>query len=87
MAATAARAALASGKAKDLKLAHKLFMKDNKTVFKVLRSMPGADYKSDDRRERLVSLCHDIDLQKLTFEACMNKKLVAVRPLAHRGSP
>ncbi|MDM7930578.1 geranylgeranyl diphosphate reductase [Tabrizicola sp.] len=83
VAATAAQAALASGKARDLKLARKLFMKDNKTVFKVLRSMQDAYYKSDDRRERFVSLCHDIDVQKLTFEAYMNKKLVAARPLAH----
>lgn len=83
VAATAAQAALASGKAKDLMLARKLFMRDNKTVFKVLRSMQDAYYKSDERRERFVSLCHDIDVQKLTFEAYMNKKLVAARPLAH----
>jgi geranylgeranyl reductase len=83
VAATAAQAALASGKAADLKLARKLFMRDNKTVFKVLRSMQDAYYKSDDRRERFVSLCHDIDVQRLTFEAYMNKKLVAARPLAH----
>lgn len=83
VAATAAQAALASGRAKDLRLARKLFMKDNKTVFKVLRSMQDAYYKSDDRRERFVSLCHDVDVQKLTFEAYMNKKLVAARPLAH----
>jgi geranylgeranyl diphosphate/geranylgeranyl-bacteriochlorophyllide a reductase len=83
VAATAAQAALASGKAADLKLARKLFMRDNKTVFKVLRSMQDAYYKSDERRERFVSLCHDIDVQKLTFEAYMNKKLVAARPLAH----
>ncbi len=83
VAATAAQAALASGKAADLRLARKLFMKDNKTVFKVLRSMQDAYYKSDERRERFVSLCHDVDVQKLTFEAYMNKKLVAARPLAH----
>ena len=83
VAATAAQACLASGKAKDLMLARKLFMKDNKTVFKVLRSMQDAYYKSDERRERFVSLCHDRDVQKLTFEAYMNKKLVAARPLAH----
>jgi geranylgeranyl reductase len=83
VAATAAQAALVSGKATDLKLARKLFMRDNKTVFKVLRTMQDAYYKSDDRRERFVSLCHDIDVQKLTFEAYMNKKLVAARPLAH----
>jgi len=83
VAATAAQAALASGRAADLRLARKLFMKDNRTVFKVLRSMQDAYYRSDERRERFVSLCHDRDVQKLTFEAYMNKKLVAARPLAH----
>ena len=83
VAATAAQAALASGKAKDLKLARKLFMREHKTVFRVLRQMQDAYYKSDERRERFVSLCHDIDVQRLTFEAYMNKKLVAARPLAH----
>ena len=83
VAATAAQAVLASGRASDLKLARKLFMKEHKTVFKVLRSMQDAYYKSDERRERFVSLCHDIDVQRLTFEAYMNKRLVAARPMAH----
>ena len=83
VAATATLAALASGRVRDLRLARKLFMKDNKMVFKVLRSMQDAYYKSDERRERFVSLCHDVDVQKLTFEAYMNKKLVAARPMAH----
>ena len=83
VAATAALAALASKQARDLKLARKLFMKEHGTVFKVLRSMQDAYYRSDERRERFVSLCHDVDVQKLTFEAYMNKKLVAARPLAH----
>jgi geranylgeranyl reductase len=83
VAATAALAALQSGRARDLKLARKLFMKDHKMVFRVLRSMQDAYYRSDDRRERFVSLCHDIDVQKLTFEAYMNKQLVRARPMAH----
>jgi len=83
VAATAALACLASGRNRDLKLARKLFMKEHGTVFKVLRSMQDAYYRSDERRERFVSLCHDVDVQKLTFEAYMNKKLVAARPLAH----
>lgn len=83
VAATAAQATLATGRASKLKLARKLFMKDHGTVFKVLRSMQDAYYKSDERRERFVSLCHDVDVQKLTFEAYMNKKLVSARPLAH----
>ena len=83
VAATAAQAMLASGRVKDLQLARKLFMKEHKMVFRVLRTMQDAYYKSDERRERFVSLCHDIDVQRLTFEAYMNKKLVRARPFAH----
>jgi geranylgeranyl reductase len=83
VAATAAQACLASGRAADLALARKLFMKEHKTVFRVLRSMQDAYYKSDERRERFVSLCHDRDVQRLTFEAYMNKRLVKARPMAH----
>ena len=83
VAATAAAACLASGRVKDLQLARKLFMREHKTVFKVLASMQNAYYKSDERRERFVSLCHDVDVQRLTFEAYMNKKLVKARPMAH----
>ena len=83
VAATAAQACLASCKVSDLKLARRLFLKEHKTVFRVLASMQNAYYRSDDRRERFVSLCHDIDVQRLTFEAYMNKKLVKARPMAH----
>lgn len=83
VAATAAQAVLASGRVSKLRLARKLFIKEHGTVFRVLRSMQDAYYKSDERRERFVSLCHDVDVQKLTFEAYMNKKLVSARPLAH----
>ena len=83
VAATAAQAALQSGRAKDLRIARKMFMREHGTVFRVLRSMQDAYYRSDDRRERFVSLCHDLDVQKLTFEAYMNKSLVKARPMAH----
>ncbi|MGZ2259820.1 geranylgeranyl diphosphate reductase [Roseobacter sp. A03A-229] len=83
VAATACAATLASGRMRDLRLARSLFMKEHKMVFRVLGSMQNAYYRNDDRRERFVSLCHDIDVQRLTFEAYMNKKLVRARPLAH----
>jgi geranylgeranyl reductase len=82
-AATACVAALATGRVSDLRLARRLFMREHKTVFRALRAMQDAYYRSDERRERFVSLCHDIDVQRLTFEAYMNKKLVKKRPLAH----
>ena len=83
VAATAAAATLATGRVKDLQLARRLFMREHKQVFRVLGAMQNAYYRSDERRERFVSLCHDVDVQRLTFEAYMNKKLVKARPLAH----
>lgn len=83
VAATAVAAKLKTGRIKDLQLARKLFLREHGQVFRVLGAMQNAYYKSDERRERFVSLCHDVDVQKLTFEAYMNKKLVAARPLAH----
>ncbi|MFY0693085.1 MAG: geranylgeranyl diphosphate reductase [Paracoccaceae bacterium] len=82
-AANAAMACLESGKATDLARARKVFLKEHGTVFRVLGAMQDAYYKSDERRERFVSLCHDVDVQRLTFEAYMNKKLVKARPMAH----
>jgi len=83
VAAIAAATKLQTGMIKDLQLARKLFMREHKNVFKILGAMQDAYYKSDERRERFVSLCHDVDVQRLTFEAYMNKKLVKARPLAH----
>lgn len=82
-AATAVQAFLRSGRASDLALARRMFLKEHGTVFRVLQSMQDAYYRSDERRERFVSLCHDLDVQRLTFEAYMNKRLVKSRPLAH----
>lgn len=82
-AAIATEACLASSNVKDLALARKVFLKEHGTVFRVLGAMQDAYYKSDVRRERFVSLCHDVDVQRLTFEAYMNKKLVRARPMAH----
>lgn len=81
VAAEAAMAFLKSGKASDLKLARARFMKEHGTVFKVLRMMQDKYYHSDERRERFVSLCHDVDVQRMTFESYMNKKLTSFQPL------
>lgn len=40
-------------------------------------------YSSDKRRERFVKMCADPDVQRLTWEAYMNKELVRARPAAH----
>ncbi len=83
IAAEAAARCLATGRAKELARARKAFLREHGGVFRVLGAMQRAYYRSDERRERFVSLCHDVDVQKLTFEAYMNKKLVHARPLAH----
>jgi len=83
IAALAAAEALASGRPRNLARARKRFMREHGSVFRVLGAMQRAYYRSDDRRERFVSLCHDVDVQRLTFEAYMNKRLVHARPLAH----
>jgi geranylgeranyl reductase len=83
VAAKAVRMALRMKRARELQMARRLFMGEHKQVFKILGAMQDAYYQSDERRERFVSLCHDVDVQRLTFEAYMNKKLVKARPLAH----
>ena len=40
-------------------------------------------YSSDKRRERFVSICRDPDVQRLTWEAYMNKTLQRRDPMAH----
>jgi geranylgeranyl diphosphate/geranylgeranyl-bacteriochlorophyllide a reductase len=83
VAAEACEAVLATGRRQHLAHARKAFLRDHKTVFKVLRSMQDTWYRDDDRRERFVTICRDPDVQRLTFEAYMHKKLVRARPMAH----
>lgn len=70
------------GQVKDLKRVHELFMREHRMVFRALALMPNAKYRSDDRRERIVSFCREVDAQRLTFNAYTNKKLVCARPMA-----
>ncbi|REJ73015.1 MAG: geranylgeranyl diphosphate reductase, partial [Proteobacteria bacterium] len=82
-AAHAVAETLRTNNPKHLRLARKHFVKQHGTVFRVLEAMQNAYYKTDSRRERFVSLCHDVDVQTMTFDAYMNKKLGKARPLAH----
>ena len=40
-------------------------------------------YSSDKRREQFVHMCRDPDVQHLTWEAYMHKRLVRAKPVAH----
>lgn len=82
-AADAVTAFLRTGDARQLAQARKRFMKAHGKVFWVLGIMQYFWYHSDKRRERFVSMCQDRDVQKLTFDAYMNKELVRAKPVAH----
>ena len=82
-AAEAVQESILSGNTKMLKLARKRFMKLHGQVFWVLGIMQYFWYVNDKRRERFVKICEDKDVQKLTFDAYMNKELVRKDPMAH----
>ncbi|NVN84815.1 MAG: geranylgeranyl diphosphate reductase [Rhodopseudomonas sp.] len=74
---------LETADAKVLKLARKRFMRMNGSVFRILGLMQWYWYSNDKRREQFVNICRDHDVQKLTWDAYMNKKLVRAKPIAH----
>lgn len=83
LAANAVDAFLESGNPKALRQARKQFMRAHGRVFWILGIMQYFWYSSDKRRERFVKICADPDVQHLTWEAYMNKKLVRAKPAAH----
>lgn len=83
LAAEAVAEYLASGKASALKLARKRFMRAHGRVFWILGIMQKFWYSSDKRRERFVKICADEDVQYLTWQAYMYKRLVRAKPMAH----
>jgi geranylgeranyl reductase len=66
-----------------LRAARRQFMREHGRVFWILRMMQWFWYSSDARRERFVSICRDPDVQRLTWQAYLHKKLVRARPMAH----
>ncbi len=83
IAAEAVETVLATGDTRALASARKRFMKAHGRVFWILGLMQRFWYANDRRRERFVSICRDPDVQKLTWEAYMNKELVRRKPVAH----
>lgn len=82
-AAEAADRFLSTGKVSALRSARRRFMKAHGRVFFILGMMQRFWYSSDARRERFVSICKDPDVQRLTWEAYMHKRLTRSRPVAH----
>jgi len=83
LAAQAVHKMLATGDVRALKEPRKRFMKVHGRVFMILGIMQWFWYSSDKRRESFVSICRDKDVQKLTWDAYMNKQLVRAKPAAH----
>jgi geranylgeranyl reductase len=83
LSADAAEQLLATGSPKALKTARKRFMKDHGRVFMILGIMQYFWYHTDKRREKFVKMCRDPDVQRLTWESYLNKKLVRKDPIAH----
>ena len=83
LAADAVHEFLATGDARALATARKRFMKAHGRVFWILGIMQRFWYSSEWRRERFVTMCGDRDVQRLTWESYMNKKLTRKKPVAH----
>jgi geranylgeranyl reductase len=58
-------------------------MKLHGQVFWVLGILQWFWYGSEKRRERFVKICEDRDVQQLTFDSYMNKRLTRKKPMAH----
>jgi geranylgeranyl reductase len=81
--AQAVGVALLTGNPLWLRTARRRFMSDHGQVFRVLGIMQRFWYSNDNRRERFVAICEDRDVQELTFDGYMNKRLVKAKPLSH----
>jgi geranylgeranyl reductase len=83
LAADAVSEALRTGNVKALRTARSRFLRAHGQVFRVLGVMQRFWYSNDARRERFVAICRDRDVQRLTFDAYMRKRLVRGNPIAH----
>lgn len=63
--------------------ARRTFMRAHGRVFLILGIMQKIWYRNDKLREKFVAMCADPDVQRLTWESYLNKKLVRRDPLAH----
>ena len=83
LAADAIDERLRTGSGRALASARRRFMREHGNVFRALGLMQRFWYANDGRRERFVAICRDRDVQRLTFDAYMRKRLVRGHPMAH----
>merc|ERR1711898_90422 len=51
------------------------------TTYKVLEILQNIFYRNDSAREAFVEMCDDMDVQRLTFDSYLYKRVVAMKPL------
>jgi geranylgeranyl reductase len=83
VAAEACDEVLSTGDVKAFARARKRYLKVHGKVFFILGLMQHFWYRNDKRRERFVNICKDKDVQRLTWDAYMNKTLGKPDPAAH----
>ncbi len=83
LSAEAAHQSLLAGNGRALAGARKTFMRAHGRVFLILGIMQKIWYRNDRLREKFVAMCADPDVQRLTWESYLNKRLVRRDPLAH----
>ncbi len=64
----------------DLKKYLKKWDKEYGTTYKVLEILQNIFYSNDSAREAFVEMCDDMDVQRLTFDSYLYKKVVAMKP-------
>ena len=82
-AAEAAERFLATGDARTLQGARASFMKAHGSVFRALGMMQRFWYANDWLRERFVALCGDRDIQRLVWNAYLNKAMTREPPATY----
>ena len=83
LAAEAAAAMLETGDVRALGLARRRFMREHGAVFRALGLMQRYWYASDRRRERFVAICRDRDVQRITWDSYMNKRMTRGNPIVN----
>jgi geranylgeranyl diphosphate/geranylgeranyl-bacteriochlorophyllide a reductase len=83
LAAEAVHKSLVTNRAGALREARRDFMRAHGRVFLILGIMQAIWYRNDRLREKFVAMCADPDVQRLTWESYLNKRLVRRDPMAH----
>ncbi len=82
LAAQAVDAFCRTGNVRVLAEPRRRFMKAHGRVFLILGIMQWFWYSNDKRRESFVAMCRDPDVQKMTWDSYMNKRITRNKPVA-----